>query len=170
MPGGRSNRKKEAVAERRADVADMYLKGYFMADIAKKWKVSISQISLDLKIIYKLWLQSSIRDFNELKNRELIKIDNLEKEYWKAWEKSKEDYEKQKKEYKEAKLQKLNKEEIISFGDPRYLQGVQWCINKRCEILGVNATLKTNLILEGDFKQVFSGTKITLENEPKNKE
>jgi hypothetical protein len=27
-------------------------------------------------------------------------------------------------------------------GDPRFLAGVQWCINKRCEILGLDAPAK----------------------------
>jgi hypothetical protein len=146
---GRSNRKKEEVAKRRADVAEMYLQGNFMADIAKKWNVSVSQVSYDLKAIYRLWKQSALKDFDQLKERELIKIDNLEKTYWEAWQKTTEDWEKEKKRYTEAQLRELNKEQIKAFGDPRYLQGVQWCINKRCEILGLDAPERVDLSSAG---------------------
>lgn len=134
---------KQDIHNRRKEVAELYLKGWFQADIAQKFKVTQQQISSDLKVIYRLWRQSSIRDFDEMKQRELIKIDNLEKEYWSAWEKSKEDYEKTRKKYLDKQLKELQKEDMILSGEPRFLSGVQWCINKRCEILGINAPVKT---------------------------
>jgi len=136
-------KKKQDIQNRRKVVAELYLKGWFQADIAKEFGVTQQQISHDLKVIYRLWRQSSIRDFDEIKQRELIKIDNLEKEYWNAWEKSKEDYEKTRKKYQDKQLKELQKEDMVLSGDPRFLSGVQWCINKRCEILGINAPVKT---------------------------
>jgi len=141
MPGGRKN-KTEVVLKRRKDVAELYLKGWFQHDIAAKYGLSKGQISQDLKAIYKEWKSSTLRDFDELKEAELARINRLEQEYWEAWEKSKLAQLKERKKYKDAKLEEMNKETTEASGDPRYLQGIQWCINKRSEILGLNAPEK----------------------------
>jgi hypothetical protein len=38
--------------------------------------------------------------------------------------------------------QKKTEREVESYGEPRFLQGVMTCINKRCDILGLNAPMK----------------------------
>jgi hypothetical protein len=38
-------------------------------------------------------------------------------------------------------------------GNPEFLKGVQWCINKRCEILGFDAPKKN--VLSGEDGQPF---------------
>ena len=37
-------------------------------------------------------------------------------------------------------------------GDPRYLTGVMTCINKRCQLLGLDAPKDDSLTLKGDAK------------------
>jgi hypothetical protein len=103
--------------ERLAKVARFYLFGWTQTRIGNELIVSQQQISYDLKIVRQRWLESSIRDFNEAKAQELAKLDLVEARYWAAWERT---------------------QEI----DPRFLQGVERCIAKRCEILGLNAPLK----------------------------
>ena len=130
--------KKEEIIKRRSLVAEMYLKGYFQADIAKKLGVTQQQVSQDLKVIYKNWKNSAVRNFDELKDRELVKIDNLETTYWQAWEGS--------------------KKEGSSVGDARFLQGIQWCVAKRCEILGVNSPQEiknVTTITDQDRKEII---------------
>src|SRR5689334_13916725 len=74
--------------KRRALVADLYLKGWTQWDIARKVGVNQGQISRDLKALHEQWKESGVRDLDELKRRELVKIDKLERTYWEAWDKS----------------------------------------------------------------------------------
>lgn len=145
--------KIEGVRERRAKVAKLYLQGWYQADIAKEVGVTQQQVSLDLKALKKEWLASSIRDFDKARDNELFKIDNLEREYWAAWEKSKTDYSKKSIKAKGTKkeLNQVEKTdtEVIMIGDKRFMDGIQWCINKRCEILGLDAPKKQELMGEG---------------------
>ena len=70
-------------------------------------------------------MKSSVSDFNQRKAEELAKIDNVEREAWVAWTTSKGNQ--------------------TPAGDPRFLQNVQWCIQKRCKILGLDAAEKLML-------------------------
>jgi hypothetical protein len=136
------------VLERRRDVSAMYLKGYQQVEIAAKHNVSQSQISLDLKWIRGEWLKSATASMGEIKARELAKIDKLELEYYDAWERSKKDAETKIIEGKGDKTsdspsdikQTIRTEGQI--GDPRYLSGVQWCIEQRMKIFGMYAPTK----------------------------
>ena len=106
---------KEARAKRYSIVADLYLKGWYQSDIAAKVGVTQQQISNDLKVIYRLWKQSAIQDFNTLKERELIKIDNMERTYWEAWQKSIQKYTKETKRFIKDKLSESKIEEIFQY-------------------------------------------------------
>jgi hypothetical protein len=156
-------RTKEERALRYSQVADLYLKGWFQADIAKQVHVTQQQVSNDLRTIYRLWKQSAIRDFDTLKERELIKIDKLEQTYWDAWLKSLITYDKSKKKFIKQALHELTKETINQFGEPEYLKGVQWCINKRCQILGIDAPIKINETKELIVFE-FGGTGLSIED------
>ena len=103
-----------------AEVARLYLRGTRQYLIAEELRVEPGQICYDLKLVQKRWRVSALSDFNDAKSLELAKGDEMEREYWNSWTNS-----------------KTRNEEHC--GDPRYLQGVQWCIHKRCEILGLNA-------------------------------
>lgn len=142
--------KKEGVLERRAIVSKLYLQGWYQVDIAAEVGVTQQQVSADLKVLRSQWLESSLRDFDEARDQELFKIDNLEREYWSAWEKSKQDYKKKmtkvKGGIKDPNYVEKTESEVIIFGDKRFLDGVQWCITKRCEILGLNAPIKKEVV------------------------
>ena len=135
------------VAERRRDVAEMYLGGFTQAEIAHKWRVSQQQISQDLKYIHAAWLQAATMDFDRLKARELARINRLEREYWRAWSESRGTHEKTvtTKSEGEGAYTKAQIEREQSAGDPRYLAGVQWCIEQRLKVFGVYAAQKLDL-------------------------
>ena len=123
----------------------MYLQGITQAEIGQRLGVSQPQISYDLRVLRNRWLQSSVVNINEAKARELARVDHLEREYWEAWEKSKNPV-------KTRASKKVSGETVESTiqgetgtGDPRYLSGVQWCINKRCEVLGLDAPTKREI-------------------------
>jgi hypothetical protein len=145
MSKGRKGRSPDQIRKDRAEIANLYLKGLSQADIAGKLGLSRQQIGYDLKAVRKEWLRSSVMDFNQRKAEELAKIDRLEQTYWDAYEASKKERqisitEQTTGEGGEKFKAGIRKEEQT--GDPRYLAGIQWCINKRCEILGLNAPQK----------------------------
>jgi hypothetical protein len=92
-------------------------------------------------------------DFNEAKARELAKIDKLEREYYAGWRRSCEDEETTRQATKGKVVKRKDEEgELVSerpaevtrtrkgqAGDPRFLAGVERCIERRCKILGIDA-------------------------------
>jgi hypothetical protein len=138
--------KSQRLRDRRL-IASLYLKGEYQSDIAAQLGISQGQVSKELAALQVEWQASALVDINTAKARELAKIDALELEYWTAWKRSQEDAESEITEMqgddpaKPGKLRKQQKREGQS-GNPAFLRGVEWCINKRCEILGVNAPLK----------------------------
>jgi len=146
----RNKRTKDQIRADRAEIARLYLRGVTQAEIAARlaqrprvrYQLTQQMISYDLKQIRKAWLQSSIRDFDELAAEQLAKIDYLELTYWAAWEKSLED---QRTEHATAKPDRNGTPRQVQAvyttqqgrGDPRYLQGIERCIEQRCKLLGL---------------------------------
>lgn len=134
-----------------AQVARLYLTGHLQTEIAEITGVDQSQISRDLKALHTRWKESALIDFNEAKQRELEKIDLLEVEYWSTWRESKNPRRRQSVVQQRRAGDADTPGEIVQsridnenqFGDPRYLAGVQWCVEQRCKILELG--VKTNV-------------------------
>lgn len=47
---------------------------------------------------------------------------------------------------------------MVNMGDPRYLAGVQWCIEIRCKLLGIEAPKRVDVTSAGE-KIEFKGFK-----------
>ncbi len=152
------------LARDRRRVADLYLRGELQVAIAEAVGISQTTVSRDLKALQKEWLASSLVDYNKAKARELAKVDHLERTYHAAWERSCEDAESATRKQKgkvirqqdkdgkwvaeqPAEVSKTSKGQV---GDPRFLQGVQWCIERRCKILGIDAPTKHDLTTKGE--------------------
>lgn len=133
--------KTEEIASRRAIVAERYLSGMTQVAIGREVGVDASSISLDLKAIRAEWKESRIRDFDEAKAVELAKLDKTEREGWLAWERSQTNAVKVKT-TEDGSGEKVEKWSEGQTGDPRFLQIVQTCIQKRCDILGLDAPTK----------------------------
>nr|WP_293836721.1 helix-turn-helix domain-containing protein [uncultured Arsenicibacter sp.] len=148
---------KDQIARRRAQVATLYLKGWQQAAIAEELDVTQSQISQDLKAIRENWKTGALIDFNEAKARELARLDLLEQTYWSAWERSLKPFKKkqtkmrgevnmndasQKQKAKNLETTEATEERV---GDPKFLDGVLKCIQKRVDILGIDAPSKQEL-------------------------
>jgi hypothetical protein len=152
-PGGTGKRRSAAqLARDRRKTADLYLQGWLQADIAGFLGLSQSTVSNDLKALQGQWLRSALLDFDEAKAREVAKVDRLEREYWAAWERSCEDAETTKQRgapgEEPGKIKTASVERTVKgqAGDPRFLQGVQWCIDRRCKILGVDAAQRASML------------------------
>jgi hypothetical protein len=138
---------KRSEYQRESDLVEinrLYLRGDTQMSIAEKLALSQSQISRDLATIQRRWRESSIVDLNEAKQRELARIDELEREYWQAWQASRGEQQRS----TASKTGEVNRAQITKYesaGDPRFLQGVQWCVEQRCKILGLLAAVKNEV-------------------------
>lgn len=124
----------------------MYLQGWLQVDIAEELGVHQSTISRDLAVIREEWLESTLVDFDKARSTELARIDALEREHWRAWFESTKDKEVQIQESqtggKHVHLSKEVQKVEGQAGDPRFLQGIQTCIDRRCKLLGLDAPVK----------------------------
>lgn len=131
-------------------ISELYLKGKWQTEIAEEIGVSQQQISLDIQELQKRWRESGLVNLDEAKQKELSRIDTLERTYWEAWERTLEEKTKTRTEQstsgkgdKDAgKTAKATIEKETLLGNPAYLSGVQWCISERCKILGIYAPAK----------------------------
>jgi len=157
--------KQLALQSRRSRVAELYLKGYrsaqSIADRLGDAEVSRVTVSRDLKVIRREWAAAMVRDFDHALTEELTRIDRIEREAWDEWDRSKTFREKsksgskqkpirgvaedgtQQRETADEKFAQLEREG--SFGDPRYLERISWCIERRCKLLGLDAPEKREL-------------------------
>ena len=141
-------------------ISNLYLKGYSYRAIAKvlredterTYSLSHVQIGEDIKKMLSEWKTVREENIEEWVGIELEKIATLEVEYWEAWEKSKEDYEKRRTKSGTNYLGASEEESLESmkmYGDPRFLAGIERCIQKRCDLLGLDKpkelTIKTAL-------------------------
>lgn len=160
---------KRTPGEREIDlieIANLYMKGetlHSIADhISNKRHYSLSHVTIhkDIKMLRARWIESQLVDFDSAKAKELTKIDTLESEYWFAWNRSLQKSEEIMTELVQDKVnqtagykrEKVKKKEITTYGDPRYLQGVQWCIDKRCKIFGLDAPNKVDISWRDEAK------------------
>lgn len=150
------------------NLAERYLRGEYQADIAASMGVQQSTISKDLRELQRRWQAASVTAMDAMKAEQLAKIDELERTYWEAWARSKEDAEITVTKTRGLKIKKTdtvpvtggelltatNHTEVTGapfetmhrtegqVGNPAFLAGVQWCINKRCELFGLDAPRK----------------------------
>jgi hypothetical protein len=126
-----------------AKLATLYLRGQTQVEQAKALGCSQSQISRDLKTLQGRWRAASLVSLEDAKARELAKIDHLERAYWRAWKRSCKDKQVKATEKiaggkDDERTKAANRVEGQS-GNPAFLAGIERCIAKRCEILGLVA-------------------------------
>ena len=173
MGDARPKRSKIQIERDRQQIADWYCQGLTQAAIAERisadrardYTLTQQMISYDLQRIQESWLKSSLRDFDQMRADELGKVDRLEREFWRGWERSCEDAEtvvtKQKgvvKQYRDEERGQLvterpgevNQTRKGQAGDPRFLAGVERCIERRCKLLGLDAPVKQDVTSGGE--------------------
>jgi hypothetical protein len=169
---GTHKRSKSQVNRDRRKISSLYLQGVGQWEIGERLGISQPTVSRDLKVIQTEWRERNLEDIGELKRVELEKIDHLEQTYWDAWQRSIEDAEtiRQEGEAGAAGGSNVKPKKIVrtakgQIGDPRFLAGVQWCINKRADILGIDApkkvenrlTMDVTKMSDEELKQLASG-------------
>jgi len=131
------------------ETAALYLRGLTHQEIAQRLNISRQQVGYDLKVLQRRWRESAVADFNAKKAAELARMDELERTYWEAWERS-------------CQAREITTQERIQGGEteadggrrkagvrkeqrdgnPEFLRGVERCIEMRCKIIGAFAALK----------------------------
>jgi hypothetical protein len=145
----RSSAEELAIESRRCHVAELFLRGVKrQGELAGRLGVDRSTVSRDLKVLNARWKEAALRDLDAAKGQELERIDLVEHEYWTAWENSKQNRETTTTEQVtggdgDRTRAAIRKED--QHGDPRYLAGVQWCIEQRCKILGLYAAAQVDV-------------------------
>jgi predicted transcriptional regulator len=140
---------KRTPVERNRDLkltAEMYIRGKTQYEIASELGISQSQVNYDLKAIQAQWRESTTMNLDEAKAKELARLDELEREFWAAWEASKG-------ERTQARQEKNNSGATVKAsmmkeqrdGNPAFLNGVLSCIDRRCKLLGLDAPTKSEL-------------------------
>lgn len=123
----------------------------------REYQLTLSDIGKDIKKILNNWHDERVKMIDRQRALELAKIDRLEAVYWVAWEASQEA--KIKKVSKQRGVMGLpakgkesdtdpvelpglkhvqtERHTISSVGDSRWTDGIQWCIDQRCQLLGL---------------------------------
>ena len=135
----RKGQRRDSVVrvEQRAEVAKLYNLGWLQIDIAEELGVTRQQISYDLQVLRKQWLESSLIDTNEAKLRQLARLDKTEEIAWELLYRSMEP----KETITDAEsalgpsLSTVKREQRDC--NPAFLAQILSCISKRCDILGL---------------------------------
>lgn len=159
-------------------IATQYLKGAGAYDIHRHClgvghSLSVKSVYNYLNSLKKEWFENRMTAVDEWVSKELAKIDNLEREAWEAWENSKKEkqksfnktiYDGEPKEGQKPKIKTNEASKTIeaSDGNSEFLKVVQWCIDKRLEIIGfgkLNVNIQQNTInnIDNRVSQKFSG-------------
>lgn len=134
-------------AKRMEEVSRLLLTGITTRAVAEKIGLSQSAVMRIKKHLQAAWIAASTEAVDQIKARELAKLDLWEAEVIAEWEKSKKDYTKKTVEDKPAgsrggggKSAKI--ETGGQCGDPRYIQALISIQDRRAKILGVDAPSK----------------------------
>lgn len=130
--------------------AEMYLQGKTLLEIGQRVGVSYVQVHKDLNEVRRRWRETSVRDFDAIRDEQLAKLDKLEATYWDGWARSiavkkKESSERRTGTGESGRPVEINKAQIVReerVGDPRFLDGVQRVIERRCKLMGLDAPEK----------------------------
>jgi len=100
------------------------------------YKISMTEIKKMLDKVMAFWKEKNIITIDERQNRELAKLDSIELEYWEGWQRSLRPGGKTStKETPEGIV--TTRTHYERDGSPRWLEGVERTIMKRCQLLGL---------------------------------
>lgn len=134
----RNIRDKRLIPFHRAEIARYYLQGKPIHEIAETMGLSKYTIHDDLEVIRQAWLRSTLVDFDAKRAEEVAKIDRVEAQAWEEYERSKEPGSRSV-QGTGAQGSWTEDETTERTGDPRYLQVVLKCIDRRIRLFGLDA-------------------------------
>lgn len=141
-----SNPRIALLAERRqerlARVAALYVQGRGFREIAMRCgELTVRQIRRDLTHIRKIWAESASEDVKFYLSKELARIDLIEGEAWRGWEKSCqvqiETGNSVEIDIAGNKVKKRGRKKKYTSGDPAFLAQMLGCVDRRMRLLGL---------------------------------
>ena len=164
-------------------VAELYKRGYSYPSIRREVMArldlptySLQTVSRDVHRLLNEWRKNRITDMDQALQLELERIDDIIREAWGAWDKSKTDYEKRKVKQFKSQSQEMSmstenpnggiikaeqqKEEVICYGDPRYLDVVNRNLAERRKRLGLYSPEKKEVTGDLTFANLLMQTGI----------
>lgn len=134
------------IKARRAKVAELLLQSKTYREIARTVGVRSTQtIFEDVKAIIAEWQKTQQHHVNEWIAIELEKVGHVEAQAWEAWERSQEDAEIQTVETGSKEGRKSRHTIKGQVGDAHFLDVVLKCVQRRCELLGLDAPKELNV-------------------------
>ena len=149
--------KRVEIEDRRTRVAAVYLRGgKTHTEIGVMLGVSRATIARDLFAQKEEWRQSREHDIDLAITIELKRLELIESQAWEAWEQSKGVAEKSRSSRKvQAGVETAYKqvETANQCGDPRFLNIILACVEKRCQLLGLNKPVKVDVEMTPQQRQ-----------------
>lgn len=166
-------------------ISRLYKRGYSYREIREEVMARLDLKSYSLRTVKKdverllvEWREARIDNTDYALQLELERIDDLIKEAWEAWEKSKTDYEKKKAKQQgvpngdgigDGKIATVKMEqqteEVICYGDPRYLEIIHKLLIERRKLLGLYSPDKKEITGDLSFANLLIQTGVIDEEE-----
>mgnify|MGYP002740507545 CR=1 FL=1 len=166
-------KKRRQIKEGRLEViAQLYKRGFTVraikAELMKRFDLkalSTATIHRDIQALLNEWRESRLANIDDALQLELSRIDDIVKELWEQWEKSKEDYTRMQRKRKGAPA-KNDKEDntenneggsiktfsieeqtqqVIGLGNPAYIAEIRQQLSERRKLLGLYAPEKRDI-------------------------
>lgn len=182
------NRQRRMRELRMDIISELYKRGWSYRQIREEVMArldlqtySLRSVHSDIQALLKEWRELRIENLDHAVQLELERIDDVVREAWDAWEKSKQDYER-----KKAKQQGVlpksadedadqegisttrieqQREEIRCYGDPRYLEVIHKNLAERRKLLGLYSPEKRELSADLSFTNLLMQTGIINDEE-----
>ena len=122
-------------------IEQMYFSGHPQVEIAARIGVRPQTLTYYLDKLNAIWQEKHAEKLDAHKARELARLDHVEREYWRAWERSQADTETATQEQMDGKT-RASLTKRSQFGDARFLEGILRCIETRLRIVGGFAPTK----------------------------
>ena len=138
-------RKTRSPAEREqhlSRVSDGIADGKTVRQQAEELDRTPSAISTDRRILRMRWAEQNAENITAEKFDQLEKLNRIEEEAWAAWDRSIGETVKQTRRITQQhgeRVQTVSEETSTLAGDPRYLEQINKAVQRRCQILGLNA-------------------------------
>lgn len=191
MSAAQQKRRNQEKTARLEIVAKLYKRGYSVRQIRQEvmaclglQSYSLGTVHNDIQSLLEEWRTNRIEDMDAALQLELERIDDIVRELWEQWEKSKTDYTKTARKQKDSPSRdgetgetsmktyqtERTETEVIRLGDPSYIAEIRQQLSERRKLLGLYAPEKKDISGEMSFTSFLVESGMLDDAERKEKE